>query len=232
LNLLSVIVVLICGAVAAVVLKKLTIAGAVTGTLLGCLIWLGVGWVGIFFMSAFFLLGTTATSWGRREKEKLGVAQEAKGKRNAGQVLANGGAGGLLGLIACTFPQQVELITLMIAAAFSSATADTLSSELGTIYGKQFYNILNFKKGRRGRDGVISTEGLLFGMAGSAFVAIIYAAAFGWDRFFFWIILAGTIGNITDSYLGATVERKGIIRNDVVNFLNTAVAALFILLII
>ena len=39
------------------------------------------------------------------------------------------------------------------------------------------------------------------------------------------IIIAGTIGNIADSLLGATLEKKQAIKNDAVNFLNTSVAA-------
>ncbi|HVG41807.1 MAG TPA: DUF92 domain-containing protein [Chitinophagaceae bacterium] len=228
---LPVILVLISGAIAAVVFNKLTHAGAVAGIMLGFVIFLGVGWIGISFMSVFFLLGTAATLWGRREKEKLGVAQGAKGRRNAGQVIANGGAGGLIGLAAFVFPQYVQLLIIMMAAAFSSATADTLSSELGTIYGRRFYNILSFKKGIKGRDGVISAEGFLFGIAGSVFIAMLYAMAFGWSLALFWIVIAGTIGNLTDSLLGATLERNKSIGNDTVNFLNTATAALFILLI-
>jgi uncharacterized protein (TIGR00297 family) len=182
-------------------------------------------------MGAFFLLGVSATSWGCSNKEKLGIAQEAKGRRNAGQVIANGGAGGLLGLIAYCFPQHIELFTVMAAAAFSSATADTLSSELGTIYGKRFYDILSFKNGVRGKDGVISIEGFFFGIAGSTIIAIIYTMAFGLSPGLFWIIIAGTVGNVSDSVLGATLERKGALGNNAVNFLNTTIAALFMMLI-
>lgn len=220
------------GAAGAVAANKLTIAGAVTGVVIGFLIFLGVGWIGIAFMASFFLSGTAATSWGKREKERVGIAQENKGRRNSGQVLANGGAGGLIGLAAFIFPQHAQLFTMMTAAAFSSAAADTLSSELGTIFGKRFYDILTFKKGLKGRDGVISMEGLLIGMGGSAIIAMLYVLHFGWTAAFFLIIVAGTIGNITDSLLGATLERNGIIGNDAVNFLNTALAALVVLLFV
>jgi uncharacterized membrane protein len=39
-------------------------------------------------------------------------------------------------------------------------------------------------------------------------------------------LLAGFTGNIADSILGASLERKGWIKNDLVNLLNTLVAAL------
>jgi uncharacterized protein (TIGR00297 family) len=230
LNFLAIILVLVGGAAAAALLNKLTVAGAVTGGVLGFVIFLGIGWAGIAFMGTFFLLGTLVTSWGRGEKEKLGIAQGAKGRRNAGQVVANGGAGALIGLAAAIFPQYGQLSVVVMAAAFSSATADTLSSELGTIYGQRFYDILTLKKGSRGKDGVISMEGFLFGLAGSIIIAITYTIASGWHpAAFLWVIVAGTIGNITDSLLGATLERKGLIGNDAVNFLNTAIAALLVL---
>ena len=40
------------------------------------------------------------------------------------------------------------------------------------------------------------------------------------------ITVAGTIGNLADSVLGATLERAGVLSNDGVNFFNTLTAAL------
>lgn len=210
--------------------KKLTLPAALTGGALGVIIFFGVGWMGIALMATFFLLGTLATSWKKNTKQTLGIAQENKGRRSVGQVLANGGVAGLLGLLSVLFPQYAPTFLLSMAASFSSATADTASSELGSVYGRKFYDILSFKKGRRGADGVISMEGIFFGLGGSAIIAAVYAAGSGWRRECLWIVVAGTIGNLADSYLGATLERRGIMGNDAVNFLNTAIAALFLFL--
>ncbi len=211
---------------ASIAAKKLTVPAALTGGLLGILIYTGVGWAGIALLGTFFLLGTLATSWKKKAKQGLHLAEEKTSGRTVGQVLANGGLGGLFGLAAIFFPQQKTLLLLLMAAAFSSATADTVSSELGSVYGRKFYDILTFKNGRRGADGVLSLEGTVFGMAGSFLIAAVYAAWPGWSRDCFAIVAAGTVGNLTDSYLGATLERKGVIKNDAVNFLNTVVAAL------
>ena len=219
-------ILIICfGTIGAVLSKKLTIAAGLTGAVLGTVIFVGVGWIGIALMSTFFLLGTLTTSWKKKYKQALGLAQE-KGRRNTGQVLANGGAGGLLGLLAVYFPENSDLFVLMMAAAFSSATADTVSSELGSVYGTRFYEILNLKKGQRGSDGVISVEGLLFGLGSSILIAAVYGITGSRVQHISWIILAGTIGNLADSYLGATLERKGAIGNNTVNFLNTVIAVL------
>ena len=220
------IAVLFGGVVSSIVAGKLTVAGGVAGGVLGLLLYGGAGWTGIVLMGSFFILGTAATSWRRSTKERLGIAEEHKGKRTATQVLANGGTGALLGLLAWLYPQHKDLFQLMMAAAFSSAAADTLSSELGSIYGRQFYNILSFKKDQRGLDGVVSLEGTILGIAGSFIIATVYSIGFGWGIGLLWIVIAGTTGNLADSLLGALFERKGLLHNDLVNFLNTVVAAL------
>ncbi|RYZ30437.1 MAG: DUF92 domain-containing protein [Chitinophagaceae bacterium] len=210
----------------AVLTNRLTVGAALAGGIIGTIIFIGVGWTGIVSMTAFFLMGTLATSWKKKTKQVLGLAQENTGRRTIGQVVANAGAGGLLGLFAIFFPQYSSVWLFLVACAFSSATADTVSSELGSVYGKRFYDILSFSNGQRGLDGMISFEGTILGIAGSCIVAAIYSFAQEWNETFLWIVLAGTIGNLADSILGATLERQGIIKNDAVNFLNTAIAVL------
>lgn len=211
------------GSVAA---KKLTLWAALTGGVIGFFIYQGAGFTGIVLLAGFFLLGTLATSWKLEFKEKERLAERDRGKRKPSQVLANGGIAAILGLIIWMYPHLSSLLRLMMAGSLSAAAADTLSSELGMVYGKRFYNIKNLRRDRKGLDGVISLEGTLCGMGGSAIIACIYSIGFGWSVDFLWIIVAGTIGNLVDSFLGATLERKGIIKNDTVNFLNTLSGAL------
>ncbi|MCH5597102.1 DUF92 domain-containing protein [Niabella ginsengisoli] len=113
----------------------------------------------------------------------------------------------------------------MIAACFASATADTVSSELGNVYGKRFYNILSFKRSPKGLNGVVSMEGTLLGFAGSIIIATVYYIFVPSLPNVVIILIAGTAGNIADSVLGSTLESKGVLSNNAVNFLNTVVAA-------
>jgi uncharacterized protein (TIGR00297 family) len=211
--------------------RKLTIAASIVGGAIGFLIYAGTGLVGLMLMGFFFLLGSAATSWRMNYKQQGGLAEENSAGRKVSQVLANSGVAALLSMLLLLYPKYEDLFVLMMAATFASATADTLSSELGNAYGTRFYNILTFKKDIRGLNGVISFEGTFIGILGAAAIATAYSIALGFTMNFFWIILAGTIGNLTDSLLGATLERKGYLNNDEVNFLNTVAAAAFMLLL-
>jgi uncharacterized protein (TIGR00297 family) len=222
---LPILLIVTAGIIISVKAKKLTIWGGITGGVVAVLIFLGAGYTGISMLAVFFIAGTTATSWRKKEKQPLKSSVDHT-KRNAGQVLANGGIAAIAGVMICIISAKTELLRLMMAASLASAMADTLSSELGMLYGRRFYNIVSCKRDQRGLDGVISLEGTLIGIIGSAIIAMIYALGFGWTNAVWLILFAGTVGNLSDSVLGALLERKHYLNNDMVNFLNTLIAAL------
>ncbi|MGC4234275.1 MAG: DUF92 domain-containing protein [Niabella sp.] len=215
------------GIILSILLKKLTIPAAITGGLLSYFIYLGAGFPGIIVMTAFFIIGVWGTSWKLDIKLKTGLAETGNGKRTTGQVFANAGLPAIIGLTDWLFPSLLLHAPIIIASCFSAATADTVSSELGNVYGRRFYNILNFKKDKKGSNGVISLEGSLLGLAGSLVIALLYIVFNNGSLSSFVIIVAaGTVGNIADSVCGATLERKGWLNNNAVNFLNTSTAAI------
>jgi uncharacterized protein (TIGR00297 family) len=224
-------VIITTGIAYGILAKKLTVLAAFTGGILAYLIFIAAGYAGVAMMTTFFILGSAATSWQRHKKQTFVVEEETKKGRNALQVLANAGVPAIAGIVIICYPQLVDLMWLAMAAAFASATADTLSSELGMVYGRRFINVITFRPDRCGMDGVISLEGTLIGITGSCIIAMVYALGFGWNISFFFIVLAGTLGNLADSVLGALFERKGMIGNNMVNFLNTLIAALVVLLL-
>jgi uncharacterized protein (TIGR00297 family) len=89
--------------------------------------------------------------------------------------------------------------------------------------------------GRRvdpGTDGAISAAGTLTGLAAAGMVAGVGTLALRGDWELFWISFAGgAFGLFFDSLLGATLERRGWLNNDAVNFLSTASAAGFALVV-
>lgn len=207
-------------------LKKLTPSAAFIGGILSFCIYIESGYIGIIIMGTFFVIGVFVTSWKIEKKLKEGLAENNKGRRTAYQVIANAGVAAGVSVLSFICPQLKLNTPLLIAACFASATADTVSSELGNVYGRNFYHILSFKKSKKGANGIISLEGSVLGAIGSMFIALVYALKYGWDMNTGIIVLAGIIGNIGDSLLGATLEEKGTISNNMVNFFNTLFALL------
>lgn len=205
--------------------KKLTPLAALTGLFCGAVLYIRVGYTGLFLLTAFFSLGTVATSWGKKLKQQLKPAGDEL-LRKPGQVLANAGSAALFALLMPVFPLHTIALQLMLTASMASATADTLASELGMLYGKNFYNCLTWKKDQRGLDGVVSLEGTLIGIVGAAIIAFIYAIGVNPDyRLVILIVIAGASGNFIDSVFGASLERRKLLNNDGVNFISTLFAA-------
>lgn len=203
--------------------RKLTPGAALTGGIIALSVYLGMGFKGVAMLGAFFILGTGATAW-QKNKKYASVNREAA-ERKTSQVIANGGVAALCGLLCFVFPEQKLVYSLMLAGSLSTATADTLSSELGTLYGTRFINIITLQSDIRGLDGVISFEGIIIGLLGSAFIALIYSAGNFTLNNFILIVIAGTAGNLFDSLLGALLERKNLLSNDAVNFIATLIGA-------
>jgi uncharacterized protein (TIGR00297 family) len=184
------------------------------------------------------LLGMTslATRAGRKRKELLGTAESKRG-RVASQVAANLGVAALVsnGLVLSWMIERswMPVVKVFPAAAFcvglaalAEAAADTISSELGQVLSGHPRMITTFRKAEPGTDGAISLSGTAVGIIAAGLVA----AAGAWATNGGWLMLAvswtaGVFGLFFDSLLGATLERRGSINNDAVNFLSTASAA-------
>jgi uncharacterized protein (TIGR00297 family) len=218
--------ILLAGVVFSLWKKKLTIPGAVAGAVLGWIIYIGGGFISLMMMTLFFVSGTAATSWKKKEKQLTKASDSQQVTRTLEQVLANAGVAGLMALLALLIPRHAFEFQLMLAGSFAAATADTLSSELGMVYGRRFYNIVTFKPDEKGLDGVVSIEGTILGAVGAGLIGLLYLFHGYIGTWCFVVIVAGIIGNYVDSVLGATLERKGVINNDAVNFLNTLTGAL------
>ena len=219
-------IVLLLAAALSTFKRKLTPAASFAGWLTGMLIFAGAGWSGLLMLADFFSLGTWTTAIGKEKKERLGLAAMGDSKSTAAQVIANAGVATMISVGMLLNDTYNHIALLMIAASFAAATADTVSSELGNVFGTRYFNIITLRKAERGRDGVISIEGTLLGVAGSIIIGLCYSLFRSSLPDFIIIVAAGTVGNIVDSILGATAERKKILTNNGVNFLNTFAGAL------
>jgi len=205
-------------AAAALALGLLTISGAIAGFALAMLLYSFEGWQAFALLAAFFVLGSGATRAAYRRKQSMGLAEQHRGKRVAAQAVANAGAAVVFAFLGQPLP---------MAAALAAATADTIATETGPLFGGRVFLLATGKVVKPGTSGGISVAGTLAGVAGAAVIACM-AMALGLTRGteFAIITLAGATGSAVDSYLGGTLEKDGWLNNDGVNFLGTAAAGL------
>jgi uncharacterized protein (TIGR00297 family) len=181
----------------------------------------------------FSALGMAATRVGFTRKASRGIAQERGGRRGASHVVANAGAGLLFALLAVSDPVRGPLYLLAVAATYATAAADTVSSELGRACGRSAVLVTTFRRVPPGTGGAISLEGSLAGLGAAAVLAVLarwVGLVPGWS----WvavIVAAACVGTTVESYLGATLERAGLIDHDTVNLLNTLVGGLTAILL-
>lgn len=173
---------------------------------------------------ALFLLTFSATRFGRGKKQRLGVAEDKRG-RNAAQVAANLGVAGLGAAAALTHPLPESFYAVLVVAALAEATADTLASELGEVLSGQPLLITSLRRVTPGTDGAISMAGTMAGLSGALVVVLVGVWAPGLNVGNAVCALVGALGGLfVDSLLGATVERRAWLNNDAVNFLSTLAA--------
>lgn len=206
--------------------KNLTTPAAVSGVLLANVLLYSAGIASVVFMAAFFILGVLATHYRAGWKQQQGLAKKTDTTRSLGQVFANAGAAGIISLAAVWFPSFRDYSIAMVAATFAAATSDTLSSELGNATGRRYFHILSLKPTTPGDNGIISMEGIGWGILASGVIGLLYIVFEGWSHWATIIVLAGFLGNLSDSVLGATLENKKMLSNNLVNFLSTLIAAL------
>ncbi|MCP4662617.1 MAG: TIGR00297 family protein [bacterium] len=201
-------------------------SGAVAGWVLATTIFTFLGWRGLVLLVAFVALGSGTTRLGYQRKAAAKLAQAGGGRRSARHAVANAGVASLVAVVAATTPYP-ELYLPAFVAALAAATGDTVSSEIGQLRGRRTVLITNLAPVEPGTDGGISLAGSLAGLAGSLAVAALgHAVGFYPLGGIVVVTVAAAIGVTVDSLLGATLERRGLLDNDGVNFANTLAAAL------
>ena len=187
-----------------------------------------------------FLLAFFATRLGREGKERQGLGEHRHG-RTAAQVAANLGVAAIVSseyvqswLIGAGWFSRATVAPMPLfavgLAALAEAAADTVSSEVGQVLGGRPRLLTTLRLVEPGTDGGVSRIGTLSGVAAAVLVAAAGSLALGGGRTIFWISCVGAVfGLFFDSLLGATLERRGWLNNDAVNFLSTASAAGFAL---
>ncbi|HVP42573.1 MAG TPA: DUF92 domain-containing protein [Terriglobales bacterium] len=209
-------------AVAARILRSVSLSGAIAGAAVTFLLW--IAWPPLFMVElAVFVLTAAATRAGYRRKQQLGTAEKREG-RSASQVLANLAVATACALLATYLHKP--LLMFACAGALAEAAADTISSEMGQALGAEPVLLTTLRPVPVGTDGGVSGPGTLAGMAAALVVsgvAVLTASVPGYGLAI--AAMAAVCGMFFDSLLGATLERRRILNNDQVNFSSTLLAA-------
>lgn len=208
----------------ALALKMVNRSGAGAGFLLGVAVYLGYGYKSFLILLSFFLLGSVATRLGYATKAARGVAERRRGARSWREASANSLAGAFFAILVITTHHEAAFLVAMVAA-FAEAAGDTVSSEIGQWLSQRAYLITTFKPVPAGEDGGISLGGTVAGFAASALVAGLgFALGLSGIGGAAIALTAAICGNLLDSVLGATLERRGLVTNGIVNFAGTSFA--------
>ncbi|WP_410769698.1 DUF92 domain-containing protein [Fontibacillus sp. BL9] len=195
------------------------IAAAVMGT-----VYYGAGnlfWFGILLL--FFITSTLFSKFRGDRKRELEKSYAKTGRRDAGQVLANGG----LGMVACIgnaiWPDP--LWAYVFVGVMGAVTADTWATEWGGLSRKPPRSVLTWKPLPAGTSGGVSLLGSFAALIGAMMIGGAAWVLLGWTggeseaagsaakstlTFWQWLIvggLSGFAGAFADSLLGATLQR-------------------------
>jgi uncharacterized protein (TIGR00297 family) len=201
-------------------------SGALGGFAIGVLIFLALGWAGWALLLTAFLLAAITSRIGLKRKTLLGIAEERGGRRGAGNAVANTGVGAAAAFLAAvSYARDPALVAFV--AALTAGASDTIASEIGKAWGRHTWLVTTFRTVPPGTSGAMSLEGTAAGLvgasalaAGSVWIGLIPAVMI------LPVVAGATIGSLVESALGATLEGPGVLNNDMLNFINTAIAAL------
>ena len=200
-------------------------SGAISGALVGTIIYAGGGAGAWGLLMVTFLAASVTSRFGLARKEELGIAEERGGRRGAGNVIANCGVAAIAAIAAVTTP-WTSLALVALVTALTAGGSDTVASEIGKAWGRSTFLVTTLGGVKPGTPGAMSLEGTAAGLI-AALVLAATGAALGLipSSAILIVVAAATAGALVESALGATLEGPGILNNDMLNFINTAVAA-------
>ncbi len=182
---------------------SLNASGARAATIVGGMA-VGAGWGWGVLLIGWFVASSGLTRLGSIKKSaRTRATLTPASARNATQVWANGGV--FAGAALLGTATGASGWTLVAVGALAAAAADTWSSEIGLLLGGAPRSIVTWRRVEPGLSGGITLAGSLGGALGSTFVALAVGLIVP-GASILRIALAGMIGGVGDSLLGATVQ--------------------------
>lgn len=194
--------------------KSLSLAGMVAAVLLGTMMFaLGsLAWFGTLI--AFFVSSTLLSKFKHDRKSAAESGYAKGGRRDAGQVAANGGLGLLLCMGNAIWPDPAWWVVFV--GVMATVNADTWATEIGGMSLSTPRSIINGKRVPAGTSGGVTGLGLLASLLGGAFIGLVggWFSQLGHSEFDVRILttitlfgaVSGLLGSLADSWLGATLQ--------------------------
>jgi uncharacterized protein (TIGR00297 family) len=182
----------------------LTVNGALMAALVGGLTFGVGGLIPAVLLILFFLSSSVLSRLGADRKRALAAKFAKGGRRDTGQVLANGGVPVILAVLYGLTGDILWLMGLM--GALAASTADTWATEIGVLARRKPILISTGRRVEPGTSGAVTPEGTLAALGGAG---VIGAAAWllrGTGSLSVLALVGGLIGAMFDSLLGATVQ--------------------------
>jgi uncharacterized protein (TIGR00297 family) len=218
-------------ATAAYFRKLVRKSGIIGGLLVGIPIYYFLGYRGFPVLFAMFLLGTLATKVGFKTKQEKGLAEEEGGARGIKNVIAKC-LPGVCFALAASFTDSdsgffFEAMILGFITSFATGAFDTVSSELGQVYGKRAFTLIPPRRVKPGTEGAVSLEGTIAGLIAAIVIIllgywlILAHCPMQFITAFFIPLVAAFVSNLVESILGSQFEQKQLLGKFGTNLINT-----------
>jgi uncharacterized protein (TIGR00297 family) len=200
-------------------------AGAVVGVLLATVLYVYAGWPGLVMLGGLMVIGTGVTRLGRTRKEALGLAEGRGGRRGAGSIGANAGAGVAFAFLAASTPHS-EAFGIAMVAAFATSLFDTTATEFGQAFGRRHVLVTTWRAVPEGTRGGVSLAG-----TGAGVLTATVLTGVGWEMGLIAgtaalaVILGAFCGSTLESFLGAMMGKGSPAEHHLRNLANTVAGA-------
>jgi uncharacterized protein (TIGR00297 family) len=152
----------------------------------------------------FFFSSSGLSRVGGARKRNVAAAFSKGGRRDLGQVLANGA---LAAVFSVGFGLTGGLLWLAgLAGALAAVNADTWATELGVLARQDPRRITSGERVPAGTSGAISLPGVLAALGGALCIGLPAGLALGQPALTGVLAVAGLAGSLFDSLLGATLQ--------------------------
>lgn len=178
------------------------------------------GWIWFVLLAAFFIFSSLATRFKSFAKKEVNADFAKGGVRDFAQVAANGAAPAFIAAVFHFYPEPIVFAAFV--ASIAVVIADTFATEIGVLSKSKPFLITSLKRVETGASGAMSLLGTGAGIIAALFIALLaivlvslpqilsnqLVLSFPGNSWLFVpiIVIAGFLGMVADSILGATCQ--------------------------